>query len=76
MLKDISAVAFAEATKELLQASKFFPSIAEIREVSKKHKPNSVTALPEPEMTPERQKKNRVKIGEIMKEIMGRMGAT
>ena len=64
-LKDLDDKAFAEGIKEILQVSKFFPSIAEIREVAAKHK-SICEALPEPKLTQEQIENNRSRMAELI----------
>ncbi len=65
-LKDLGDKPFAKAIKEILQTCKFFPSIAEIREVAAKHKPVDV-ALQVPELTPERRANNIKRMAGLIK---------
>ena len=74
MLQDLPAAAYSKAVYEILRTSKFFPSIAEIREVARKFKDKEhLKELPIQTISPERQANNINRIGAIIKNLGRKM---
>ena len=70
-LHDLNERAYLLAVRELKRNSKFFPSIAEIRETSRKHEGagSGLKELPIATISPERQASNREKMAELIEKL-------
>ena len=77
-LKDLNGKAFLLAVRDLRRTSKFFPSIAEIRETARKHEGagSGLKELPIETISPERQKNNINQIQALIKGRGRKLGGT